>query len=118
MAHVANRIGFGQYVTRSQLEQTTLLSTRNSPAHIYRGNLAMFRWDATGAMGNVEPPLLVLSGAMDIVTRPEGGEAIAMAHPNAQYSLIKGVNHMGPLERADIYNDAVLSFSRLSQTAP
>jgi pimeloyl-ACP methyl ester carboxylesterase len=28
-AHLANRLGFGRYVTRSQLEHTTLLSTRN-----------------------------------------------------------------------------------------
>jgi pimeloyl-ACP methyl ester carboxylesterase len=47
-AHLANRIGFSSQVTRSQLEQTTLLATRNAPGAQARGNLAMFRWDVTG----------------------------------------------------------------------
>lgn len=54
-AHMANRIGFGKYVTHSQLNHTTLLSTRNAPGNIHRGNLAMFRWDATHAMAKVPP---------------------------------------------------------------
>ena len=50
-AHLANRIGFASHVTHSQLEQTTLLATRNPPAALARGNLAMFRWDAEGHCG-------------------------------------------------------------------
>jgi hypothetical protein len=49
-AHMANRIGFASEVTRSQLEHNTLLATRNPPAASARGNLAMFRWDAEGAL--------------------------------------------------------------------
>ncbi len=49
-AHLANRTGFSQHVTRSQLEHTTLLATRNPPAASARGNLAMFGWDADGAL--------------------------------------------------------------------
>src|SRR4051812_37708413 len=37
-AHLAQRLGYGKFVTRSQLEHTTLLATRNSPAVLARGN--------------------------------------------------------------------------------
>ncbi|WEJ56919.1 alpha/beta hydrolase [Devosia sp. FJ2-5-3] len=110
-AHMANRLGFGKYVTRSQLEHTTLLATRNPPGNIHRGNLAMFRWDATGAMARVSPPLLVLSGELDIVTRPEAGEIIALDHKGADFRRIDGVNHMGFLERPSEYNAAIEGFA-------
>ena len=110
-AHLSNRMGFGKYVTRSQLEHTTLLSTRNAPGNIARGNLAMFRWDATGALSHVRPPILVIGGAADIVTKPEASRTIASTNPNAQLQLVEGVNHMGFLERSDKYNGAVSAFA-------
>ena len=111
-AHMANRLGFGKYVTRSQLEHTTLLATRNAPGNINRGNLAMFRWDATNAMANVTSPLLVLAGDMDIVTKPEAGRAIANDHPRGIFTPIEGVNHMGFLERPAVYNAAIATFAK------
>ena len=110
-AHVANRLGFGWHVTRSQLEHTTLLSTRNAPGNIHRGNLAMFRWDATGAMAAVRPPLLVISGEVDIVTKPDAGQRIAATREGAIYMPIEGVNHMGFLEQATVYNRAIAAFA-------
>lgn len=109
-AHIANRLGFGKFVTRSQLEHTTLLSTRNAPGNIHRGNLAMFRWDATHAMAGITSPLLVLGGTMDIVTKPDASEAIGMDHAQAKVMVIDGVNHMGFLERAPAYNAAIAAF--------
>ena len=119
-AHLANRIGFGKYVTRSQLEHTTLLATRNPPGNIHRGNLAMFRWDATGAMVEIASPLLVLAGDMDIVTKPNAGEAIAANHVGASFSSVEGANHMGFLERPDVYNAAIATFAAAAhaQTTP
>ena len=113
-SHMANRLGFGKYVTRSQLNHTTLLSTRNSPGNVHRGNLAMFRWDATGAMAKITSPLLVLAGDMDIVTKPEAGQVIALSHPDGQYVGIDGVNHMGFLELSPTYNKAIADFARQS----
>lgn len=110
-AHLANRMGFGKYVSRSQLEHTTLLSTRNPPGNIHRGNLAMFRWDATGAMASITSPLLVLAGDMDIVTKPEAGEAIASSYSGATFSSVEGANHMGFLERSDVYNTRIATFA-------
>lgn len=110
MAHVANRLGFGRFVSRSQLEHTTLLATRNPPGVLARGNLAMFEWDATAALPTIRIPVLVIAGDLDIVTRPEAARTIAAAIPHSRLQIIEGVNHMGFLERADLYNTAIAGF--------
>jgi pimeloyl-ACP methyl ester carboxylesterase len=71
----------------------------------------MFRWDATRAMSRITAPLLVLSGELDIVTKPDAGDSIAVQHPSGKNRRIEGVNHMGFLERADIYNPAIAAFA-------
>jgi pimeloyl-ACP methyl ester carboxylesterase len=111
-AHLANRFGFGKYVTRSQLEHVTLLSTKNPPGNIQRGNLAMFDWDATGALAKLEVPVLVLAGNGDIVTKSEASTDIAAQSHNAQLEKIDGVNHMGLMERSDLYNASIRDFLR------
>lgn len=110
-AHLANRLGFGRYVTRSQLEHVTLLATRNPPGAQAKGNLAMFRWDATAALPAIAAPTLVVGGDLDIVTKLEASRAIADAIPRARLQEVSGVNHLGFLERADIYNAAVSAFA-------
>lgn len=120
MAHVANRLGFGRFVTRSQLEHTTLLATRNPPGVLARGNLAMFEWDATAALPDIAIPVLVIGGTRDIVTKLEASRTIASAIPQARLQVVEDVNHMGFLERADLYNAAIADFSDrvLSQGRP
>ena len=109
-AHIANRLQFGKYVTRSQLEHTTLLGTRNSPAILAKGNLAMFDWDAAGAVAKMECPVLILGGDVDIVTKLEASEAIRSMALHAVLESISGVNHMGFLERSGHYNSRIINF--------
>ncbi len=110
-AHIANRLGFGAYVTHSQLAHTTLLTIRNPQRAQAKGNLAMFGWDATGAMRSVAGPVLLLAGSADIVTKADASIAIASAAPAATVEIIDKVNHMGFLERADVYNPAIAAFA-------
>ena len=110
-AHIANRLGFGAYVTHSQLSHTTLLSIRNSQLAQAKGNLAMFGWDATNAMRSVTGPVLLLAGSVDIVTKAEASTTIAAATPEATVEVVDKVNHMGFLERADVYNPAIAAFA-------
>jgi pimeloyl-ACP methyl ester carboxylesterase len=110
-AHLAYRFGFGRSVTRSQLEHTTLLTTRNPPAAQARGNLAMFHWDATGVLGALKTPVLVVAGQADILTKPEASRDIVESTKQAQLQVVDGVNHMGFLERPDIYNAAIEAFA-------
>jgi pimeloyl-ACP methyl ester carboxylesterase len=110
-AHLANRFGFGKYVTRSQLEHTTLLATRSDPGLLARGDLAMFHWDATAALQHVRRPVLVIGGDADIVTKLEANRAIAEQTEIASLRVVPGVNHMGPMERADLYNSLIADFA-------
>lgn len=116
-AHMANRFGFGDYVTRSQLEHTTLLATRNPPGVSAKGNIAMFHWDATSAAAQLNCPVLVIGGDKDILTKLEANKAIAARAPKARLQVVEDVNHMGFLERADIYDVAIAEFAASVQPA-
>jgi pimeloyl-ACP methyl ester carboxylesterase len=109
--HLAMRFGFGRFVTRSQLDHVALLATRNSPSVVARGDLAMLRWDGTQGVANLATPVVVLGGSVDIVTKPEASRDIAARAPEAELKIIAGVNHMGPMERADLYNSEIAAFA-------
>lgn len=116
-AHLMIRFGFGRWATRSQLRHVTLLSTRAAPAVEARGNLAMMNWDADGALARLAVPVLVVGGEGDIVTRPDAGEAMAALARRGEFDLVPGVNHMGPLEQAEIYNGLIADFALSVQSA-
>jgi pimeloyl-ACP methyl ester carboxylesterase len=109
--HLSVRFGFGRHVTRSQLDHTALLMTRNSPAVVARGDLAMIRWDGSDGVAKLAVPTLVLGGDLDIVTKLEAGEEIAEAAPDARLEVVSGANHMGPVERAEFYHRALVGFA-------
>jgi pimeloyl-ACP methyl ester carboxylesterase len=108
--HWAMRFGFGRFVARSQLDQTALLATRNPPGVQARGNLSMFRWDATGALPHIGKPTLILAGDLDIVTKVEASETMAGLVPGGALEIVEGVNHMGFLERPELYDNLIASF--------
>ena len=110
-AHMANRLGFGPCVTQSQLEHVTRLSIRNAPNAQAKGNLAMFRWEADRALTAFTGAVLVIAGKVDIVTKPSAGVHIAATIPGAELMVVDKANHMGFLERADIYNPAIAAFA-------
>lgn len=116
-AHLANRLGFGAHVTRSQLEHTTRLTIRNPPGVLAKGNLAMFRWDAEAAVANIACPILVVGGDIDIVTKVEASRRIA-DDGGARLTVVAGANHMGFLEQRDAYSDALLAFVRELDARP
>jgi pimeloyl-ACP methyl ester carboxylesterase len=109
-AHLANRLGFGAYVTKAQLEAATLMATRNSPGVQADGNLAMFDWDATGALAKLNMRLLVLGGSVDIVTKPSASETIAASAPAAALEIAEGAGHLGFVECEERYHAAMRRF--------
>ncbi|MBC6982206.1 alpha/beta hydrolase [Caulobacter sp. 17J80-11] len=117
-AHLAMRVGgFGTRPSRAQLDRVTRLVTRHSPAVQAEGNLAMMRWDATGAMAGVRCPVLLFIGGRDLVTRPRAGEAIAQQNPAIEVARIDRAGHMGPVECADAYDARLLDFADRAFTA-
>lgn len=109
-AHLANRLGFGAHVTKSQLEAATLMATRNSPGVQADGNIAMFDWDATGALAKANVPVLVLGGSVDIVTKPSASETIATSTPAATLEIAEGAGHLGFVECEERYHAAMRRF--------
>lgn len=110
---LAMRIGgFGDHPTRSQVDQTALLSTKASPAVKAKGNLAMMSWGVTDDLPRVSVPALVLAGGRDIVTKEEASETIAGTMPQARLLRVLDAGHMGPLERAQDYNRAIAAFAQ------
>jgi pimeloyl-ACP methyl ester carboxylesterase len=110
-AHVAERLGFGGAVTRSQLEHATLLGTRNPPGALARGNLAMFKWDASDVFAGLNIPILVVGGEKDIVTKLEASHRIAASASGANLQAMQGANHMGFMENAAAYDAAIAEFA-------
>ncbi|MGK6323673.1 alpha/beta fold hydrolase [Sphingomonas sp. DT-51] len=110
-SHMSTRLGFGLSVTRSQLDRTTLLMTKQKPAVSAHGDLAMFRWDADSVLRSCPVPVLVVGGSRDIVTKPEASGHIADTAGIGRLQIIEGVNHMGPVEQADTYHKAIVSFA-------
>ncbi|MBC9033896.1 alpha/beta hydrolase [Sphingomonas sp. JC676] len=105
--HLGARFGFGRYVTRSQLDHVALLLTRAWPAVVARGDLAMMRWDAGTGASQLGASALVIGGAVDIVTKAEASEEIGRRAGMAKVMIVEGANHMGPVERAELYNGAL-----------
>jgi hypothetical protein len=71
----------------------------------------MFHWDATGALARLKVPALVIGGDKDIVTKLEASQVIVEeSGGRASLRVVEGVNHMGPMERADLYNALIADF--------
>lgn len=110
-AHLTQRLGFGAHVTRAELNHTALLATRNPPGVQAKGNLAMFRWDASSVLARLRVPVLILGGEADIITRPQASRDMAAAIPGAELQLAPGANHMGFLEQSEAYDAAIATFA-------
>lgn len=103
--------GFGRFATRGQVDFTARLACKGSPGVQAKGNLAMFRWKVTEVLPLVEVPILALAGTNDIITLPCASEQIVDAAPRARLLRVDGAGHMGFMERAATYNDAIASFA-------
>ncbi|MBF0664256.1 MAG: alpha/beta fold hydrolase [Brevundimonas sp.] len=110
--HLAARLaGFGTRPTRAQLDRTARLPTRNSPAVQARGNLAMLHWSVTDRLPRIDVPALVFVGGRDLITRPDAGETLAAALPQARLVRVDEAGHMGLVEKAAFYNEQISDFA-------
>ncbi len=109
--HLVMRLtGFGRHATRGQVDLTARLACKGSPGIQAKGNLAMFRWDATEVLASIPVPMLVLTGSKDIVTLPAASQTISEKAPQARLVEVAGGGHMGFMECAADYNRAIESF--------
>lgn len=110
--------GFGRFATRGQVDFTARLACKGSPGVQAKGNLAMFRWKATEVLPTIHVPVLVLAGTKDIVTLPSASKLIADKAPRARLIQIEGAGHMGFMEQAEAYNEAIAAFADEVFAAP
>ncbi len=59
------------------------------------------RPDQTAALSEITCPVLVLTGAEDMITPPEAGRSVANSVADGQFVLLEGVGHMPVLEVPD-----------------
>ena len=120
--HVAGRLAaFGTRPTREQLDRGARLPTKNSPAVQARGTLAMLRWSITDELPRIDVPALVFAGGRDLITKDHAGETIAADLPQARLVRVDDAGHMGPVERAAVYNEQIADFAdfvRLLRSRP
>ncbi|WP_347813278.1 3-oxoadipate enol-lactonase [Actinomadura sp. KC345] len=69
---------------------------------------ALARFDATGRLGEVSAPTLVIAGARDAPTPPEGhADRLAEGIPDASLTVVGGAGHLANAERPDPVTDAI-----------
>jgi 3-oxoadipate enol-lactonase len=71
---------------------------------------ALREWDVRGKLSDVRVPTLVVAGADDPSTPLADLEAIAAAIPGAKLVVIDHARHLVNVERADEFNESLLSF--------
>lgn len=59
---------------------------------------AIAGYDLTGELARIRKPLLVIAGADDVATPPEGMAELAARVPGAELRILPGVGHLAPLE--------------------
>jgi pimeloyl-ACP methyl ester carboxylesterase len=110
-AHLATRIQFNGQVTQRQLDYTALLATRNRPGAVELRNVAMYQWRGLERPA-IRAPTLVVGGGKDIVTKFGASKQLAADLPAAKLLAVDGANHMGFLEQASEYNEAIGEFAQ------
>jgi pimeloyl-ACP methyl ester carboxylesterase len=106
-----DRQSFAGTETRGQLDFMARYYLKAWPGVIGRGMLAMFRYDATTALGVVPVPALVVSGDRDELCTPQASDVIGRSVPRAQLLSLSPARHCGLFEHNGRFDDAVRTFA-------
>jgi 3-oxoadipate enol-lactonase len=91
------------------------LADSPSATSYYEQAKAGSRFDASGRVGRISSPTLVIHGAEDRDVPPSNARALAEAIPGARLLVLEGAGHLVFVERADEVNRAVLAFLAAGQ---
>ncbi len=82
-----------------------------APATIAASQNAMAeRRDFTDQLPTIQVPTLVIAGQSDTIAPAVEGEAWSSKIPNASFVVIPETAHLSPLERPEVFNQALLKF--------
>ncbi|MGH8736705.1 MAG: alpha/beta fold hydrolase [Burkholderiales bacterium] len=77
----------------------------------YRKSVAMLTtFDRRALLPRIEIPTLVLAGAEDRTAPPSLMQRMAHKIPGAEYMLLDGCGHLGPIDQPDEFNRALAAF--------
>ncbi len=103
-----------EFFAREREMVAQLVSQRmNEPQTPHATQFQFFSADAFDSkerLHRISAQTLVIAGAQDRVVPLEFCEQLAKSIPNAQLTRIDGVAHLGFIERADVVNQAIISF--------
>jgi pimeloyl-ACP methyl ester carboxylesterase len=81
------------------------------PPDTYRKAVRLLTtFDRRKELANIQVPTLVLSGSDDKTAPPAVMEKMASKIPGAEYACLEGCGHLGPMDRPDAFNAALLAF--------
>jgi 3-oxoadipate enol-lactonase len=81
------------------------------PAETYRKAVHLLTtFDRRKELADIKVPALLVAGSDDKTAPPSVMERMALKIPGAEYVLLEGCGHLGPMDQPDAFNTALLSF--------
>jgi pimeloyl-ACP methyl ester carboxylesterase len=97
--------------TGGQVDLVSRMQVQSSPGVVARGTLAMFHWDGTTVLPQINVPVLILVGKQDTTTLPSASATMERSIPRAQMQIIDRSSHYALLEKNEVVNDAISQFA-------
>lgn len=113
MAEIAARVIPPMRGSRSQPEGVALARRVMSvvPPETYRKAVHLLTtFDRRAQLPDIRVPTLVLAGEEDRVAPAEVMERMARKIPGAEYVVLEGCGHLGPMDQPDAFNEALGAF--------
>ena len=83
------------------------------PPETYRKAVRLLTtFDRRKELADIKVPTLVIAGSDDKTAPPAMMERMAQKIPGAEYVLLEGCGHLGPMDQPDAFNAALWSFLR------
>mgnify|MGYP001222826257 FL=1 len=99
--------------SNSKLDEQIMASV---PPETYRKAVQLLTtFDRRKELAEIKIPTLVIAGSDDKTAPPAMMERMAQKIPGAEYVLLQGCGHLGPMDLPDAFNAALASFLRRHQ---
>jgi pimeloyl-ACP methyl ester carboxylesterase len=107
----ATRLAFGTRPVPADVELTRSMIGAMSPAALSELLGALFEFDISRRIGDIDLPTRVVVGSRDLLTPPRMARVMASRIPGAELTVLPGCGHMVMLERATELNELLHRFS-------
>jgi 3-oxoadipate enol-lactonase len=113
MGEIAARLMPAMRGTRSQPEGLALaerIMAGVAPQTYRKAVKLLTTFDRRAQLPEIRVPTLLIAGGDDRVAPPAVMERMAQKIPGAEYVLLEGCGHLGPLDQPDPFNEALADF--------